>query len=134
MKLVRYGKPGKEKPGLIDEEGALRDLSGVVTDVDPATLAPKSLARLAKIKPARLPLVRGKQRLGPPLTGASKFVAGPQPTIADVAIFPWVATAEEGGFDVARYPNVRDWAERMLKLPGAAHPYAIMPKEDRVAA
>lgn len=65
--------------------------------------------------------------------GASKFVAGPQPTIADVAIFPWVATAEEGGFDVARYPNVRDWAERMLKLPGAAHPYAIMPKEDRVA-
>ena len=66
--------------------------------------------------------------------GGSKFVAGPQPTIADVAIFPWVATAEEGGFDVARYPNVRDWAERMLKLPGAAHPYAIMPKEDRVAA
>jgi 2,4-diketo-3-deoxy-L-fuconate hydrolase len=75
MKLVRYGKPGKEKPGLIDDEGALRDLSGVVTDVDPATLAPKSLARLAKIKPARLPLVRGKPRLGPPLTGASKFVA-----------------------------------------------------------
>jgi 2,4-didehydro-3-deoxy-L-rhamnonate hydrolase len=65
MKLVRYGKPGKEKPGLIDDEGALRDLSGVVTDVDPATLAPKSLARL----------VRGKPRLGPPLTGASKFVA-----------------------------------------------------------
>jgi 2-keto-4-pentenoate hydratase/2-oxohepta-3-ene-1,7-dioic acid hydratase in catechol pathway len=75
MKLVRYGKPGKEKPGLIDDEGALRDLSGVVADIDPATLAPKSLARLAKIKPARLPLVRGKPRLGAPLTGASKFVA-----------------------------------------------------------
>lgn len=66
--------------------------------------------------------------------GASKFIAGPQPTIADVAIFPWVATADEGGFDVARYPNVRDWAERVLRLPGAAHPYAIMPREDRVAA
>ncbi len=75
MKLVRYGKPGKEKPGLIDDEGALRDLSGVVADIDPATLAPKSLARLAKVKPARLPLVRGKPRLGAPLTGASKFVA-----------------------------------------------------------
>ncbi|HJS32851.1 MAG TPA: glutathione S-transferase C-terminal domain-containing protein [Alphaproteobacteria bacterium] len=61
-------------------------------------------------------------------------IAGPLPTIADVAVFPWVATADEGGFDIARYPNVRDWAERMLKLPGAAHPYAIMPKEDRVAA
>ena len=65
--------------------------------------------------------------------GASKFLAGSQATIADVAIFPWVATAEEGGFDIARWPNVRAWAERMLNLPGAAHPYAMMPKEDRVA-
>ena len=75
MKLVRYGKPGKEKPGLIDDEGSLRDLSGLISEIDPATLSPKSLARLAKVKPARLPLVRGKPRLGPPLTGASKFVA-----------------------------------------------------------
>ena len=63
MKLVRYGKPGKEKPGLIDDEGSLRDLSGLISEIDPATLSPKSLARLAKVKPARLPLVRGK-RLG----------------------------------------------------------------------
>ena len=75
MKLVRYGRPGKEKPGLIDPDGALRDLSGVVADIDPATLSPRSLARLAKIKPARLPLVRGKPRFGPPVTGATKFVA-----------------------------------------------------------
>ena len=75
MKLVRYGKPGKEKPGLIDEEGSLRDLSGIVDDIGPETLGPKSLARISKIKAARLPLVRGKPRLGPPLTGASKFVA-----------------------------------------------------------
>ena len=60
MKLVRYGKPGKEKPGLIDEEGSLRDLSGIVDDIGPETLGPKSLARISKIKPARLPLVRGK--------------------------------------------------------------------------
>jgi glutathione S-transferase len=66
--------------------------------------------------------------------GTSKFLAGPAPTIADIAIFPWVATAEEGGFDITRWPNVQAWAERMLKQPGAAHPYAIMPKEHRPAA
>jgi glutathione S-transferase len=65
--------------------------------------------------------------------GTSKFLAGSQPSIADVAIFPWVATAEEGGFDIVRWPNVRAWAERVLNLSGAAHPYAMMPKEDRVA-
>ncbi|MGQ0663839.1 MAG: glutathione S-transferase family protein [Pseudomonadota bacterium] len=66
--------------------------------------------------------------------GSSKFIAGPEPTIADIAIYPWVATAEEGGFDIARRPNVRDWAERILALPGAAHPYTIMPTADRIAA
>jgi 2,4-didehydro-3-deoxy-L-rhamnonate hydrolase len=75
MKLVRYGKPGKEKPGLIDDEGKLRDLSAVVSDIGPDQLSPKGLAKLAKIKPAKLPLVRGKPRFGIPLTGASKFVA-----------------------------------------------------------
>jgi 2,4-didehydro-3-deoxy-L-rhamnonate hydrolase len=75
MKLVRYGKPGKEKPGLVDAEGKLRDLSGVIADVDAAALSPKSLAKLAKLKPAKLPLVRGKPRMGVPFSGATKFVA-----------------------------------------------------------
>jgi 2,4-didehydro-3-deoxy-L-rhamnonate hydrolase len=75
MKLVRYGKPGKEKPGLIDLEGKLRDLSDVIPDLGPAQLSPKSLAKLAKLKTAKLPAVRGKPRLGVPFTGASKFVA-----------------------------------------------------------
>ena len=66
--------------------------------------------------------------------GSSKFMVGGSPTIADIAIFPWVATADEGGFTVANYPNVQAWAERMLALPGVAHPYTILPKEDRVAA
>ena len=51
MKLVRYGKSGKEKPGLIDGAGKLRDLSEIVADIDAATLGPRALARLAKIKP-----------------------------------------------------------------------------------
>ncbi len=75
MKLVRYGKPGKEKPGLIDADGKLRDLSGVVADIGPEQLSPKGLAKLAKVKADKLPLVRGKPRYGVPLTGTTKFVA-----------------------------------------------------------
>jgi glutathione S-transferase len=63
--------------------------------------------------------------------GQSKFLAGASPTIADIAAFPWIATADEGGFDLARWPNVQAWAERFMRLPGAAHPYNVMPKEDR---
>jgi 2,4-diketo-3-deoxy-L-fuconate hydrolase len=75
MKLVRYGKPGKEKPGIIDAEGRLRDLSGVVPDIGPAQLSPAGLKKLAKVKTDKLPLVRGKPRMGVPFTGATKFVA-----------------------------------------------------------
>lgn len=75
MKLVRYGNPGKEKPGLIDADGKLRDLSGVVADIGPEQFSPKGLAKLAKLKADRLPLVRGKPRMGVPFTGATKFVA-----------------------------------------------------------
>ncbi len=75
MKIVRYGKPGKEKPGMIDAEGKLRDLSDVIPDVGPAQLSPKVLAKLAKIKPDKLKVVRGKPRLGVPVSGSSKFVA-----------------------------------------------------------
>ena len=75
MKLVRYGKPGSEKPGLIDAEGKVRDLSGIVPDIGPAQLSPKSLARLARVKPANLPLVRGTPRFGVPFSGSTKFVA-----------------------------------------------------------
>ena len=74
MKLVRYGRPGKEKPGLIDEEGKLRDLSGVVTDIDAATLSDKVLRKLGKIKHDTLPLVRGTPRYGVPLARVGKFI------------------------------------------------------------
>ena len=75
MKLVRYGKPGKEKPGLIDAEGRLRDLSAVISDLGPAQLSDAALARLRRIKPETLPLVRGKPRLGAPVAGVGKFLA-----------------------------------------------------------
>jgi 2,4-diketo-3-deoxy-L-fuconate hydrolase len=75
MKLVRYGNPGKEKPGLIDAEGKLRDLSAVVKDIGPEQLSDAALAKLRKIKPATLPLVRGKPRMGCPVNGIGKFIA-----------------------------------------------------------
>ena len=75
MKLVRYGPPGKEKPGLIDAGGKLRDLSKKVKDIDGAALAPAELARLGKLDTEKLPLVKGKPRFGPCVTGASKFLA-----------------------------------------------------------
>jgi len=74
MKLVRYGRPGREKPGLIDADGVLRDLSRVVKDITPDVLAPAALKRLRGVKTARLPAVRGRQRLGCPLAGLGKMV------------------------------------------------------------
>ena len=75
MKLVRYGKPGKEKPGLIDKDGKLRDISGLVADLGGDGLSLKSLAKIARAKPASLPLVRGTPRLGPCVAGTRNFIA-----------------------------------------------------------
>ncbi|MDQ2990882.1 MAG: fumarylacetoacetate hydrolase family protein [Pseudomonadota bacterium] len=74
MKLVRYGRPGKEKPGLIDEFGRLRSLAGVIDDIGPALLSDQALRKLAKVDPDSLPLVRGEPRFGVPLTGVGKFI------------------------------------------------------------
>ncbi|MGO9774320.1 MAG: fumarylacetoacetate hydrolase family protein [Roseiarcus sp.] len=75
MKLVRYGRPGKEKPGLIDAAGKLRALSEIIDDIDGETLSPRVLSRLAKIKPESLPAVRGKPRLGPCVGKVGNFLA-----------------------------------------------------------
>jgi 2-keto-4-pentenoate hydratase/2-oxohepta-3-ene-1,7-dioic acid hydratase in catechol pathway len=75
MRLLRYGPPGREKPGLADADGNIRDLSKIVTQIDDAMLAPRNLARLGRVKPETLPIVRGNPRLGVPYAGISKFVA-----------------------------------------------------------
>jgi 2,4-diketo-3-deoxy-L-fuconate hydrolase len=75
MKLVRYGNPGKEKPGLIDDKGQLRDLSAVVKDIGPEQLGDAAIAKLRKQKLDKLPLVRGKPRLGSPVANVGKFIA-----------------------------------------------------------
>ncbi|MDQ2137094.1 fumarylacetoacetate hydrolase family protein [Alcaligenaceae bacterium B3P038] len=74
MKLVRYGTAGQEKPGLIDAEGVLRDLSAQIADVGGEHLSPASLTRLAALNTASLPEVPGNPRLGPCVAGTGKFV------------------------------------------------------------
>jgi len=75
MKLLRYGPAGEEKPGLLDREGRIRDLSGAVRDIAGEALAPASLDRLRRLDPASLPLVAGSPRLGPCVGSVSKIVA-----------------------------------------------------------
>ena len=75
MKLLRYGAPGQEKPGLLDRDGKIRDLSGTVGDIDGAALAPSSLDRLRRLDPATLPLVSGSPRIGPCVGNVPKIVA-----------------------------------------------------------
>ncbi|NIF70816.1 MULTISPECIES: fumarylacetoacetate hydrolase family protein [unclassified Burkholderia] len=75
MKLARYGQPGSEKPALVDQDGKLRDLSGVIADITPATLDEASLAKLRALDVASLPLVEGTPRHGCPVNGVGKFLA-----------------------------------------------------------
>ena len=74
MKLVRYGNAGSEKPGVIDAQGKIRDLSGHVADIGGATLDPSELAKLAKVDPETLPEVSGDPRLGPCVAGVGKLI------------------------------------------------------------
>jgi 2,4-didehydro-3-deoxy-L-rhamnonate hydrolase len=75
MKLVRYGAPGKEKPGLIDKDGKLRDLSKVIPDIAGDVLSAKSLSKLGKLKADKLPPVRGNPRIGPCVGKVGNFIA-----------------------------------------------------------
>jgi 2,4-didehydro-3-deoxy-L-rhamnonate hydrolase len=75
MKLLRYGPAGQERPGLLDGQGRIRDLSRVVRDIDGSQLSPSRLKELASLDPADLPAVEGEPRLGPPVASVGKFVA-----------------------------------------------------------
>ena len=75
MKLCRFGAVGAEKPGLVDADGRIRDLSAHIADLTPATVTPDAIARIATIDPATLPLVEGTPRYGVPVNGIGKFIA-----------------------------------------------------------
>lgn len=74
MKLVRFGPQGAERPGLIDDTGAIRDLSAVIPDINGTTLAPSQLETLRTVNPAELPIVAAGTRLGPPVAGVGKLI------------------------------------------------------------
>jgi 2-keto-4-pentenoate hydratase/2-oxohepta-3-ene-1,7-dioic acid hydratase in catechol pathway len=105
MKLVRYGPAGKEKPGLIDSEGKLRDLSRKVKDIGPEALAPAKLKELSRLDPKKLPLVKGRPRFGPCVTGVPKFVA---------IGLNYVDHAKESGNPIPEYPVVFYKAETCI--------------------
>ena len=75
MKLCRFGKAGQEKPGAVDKDGRVRDLSTVLQDIDPAELAPERLRGLAGLDLTALPVIEAPVRFGPPLVGTRQFLA-----------------------------------------------------------
>ena len=74
MKLVRYGEAGKEKPGILDAQGAIRDLSGVVKDIDATAVSPEGIAKLKGVNVDSLPKVSGNPRLGSPIANVPKLI------------------------------------------------------------
>ena len=75
MKLVRFGAPGREKPGMLDAQGRIRDLSKVIPDIAGDVLSPKGLSKLRKVNVDKLPLVRGTPRIGPCVGKVGNFIA-----------------------------------------------------------
>ncbi len=116
MKLCRYGKDGFEKPGIIDREGKLRDLSKVVANIGPNELSPRGLAMLSKVKPDSLPVVSNNPRLGVPYVGIGKFVAiglnysdhakeAGMPLPAEPIVFSKATTCISGPYDNVIQPK-----------------------------
>jgi 2,4-didehydro-3-deoxy-L-rhamnonate hydrolase len=97
LKLVRYGEMGSEKPGLIDGQGQIRDLSGHIDDLTPDMLSDESLEMIGAIPLTELPVVSGNPRLGVPLTGISKILA---------VGFNYVNHAEEMAEDLPTEPLI----------------------------
>ena len=96
MKLLRYGPAGKEKPGLLDSNGKIRDLSHVINDFNGDTLAPASLNKISKLKENQLPLVKGRPRLGPPVVPRRTFAIA----------LNYALHAKEAGVEVPSEPFV----------------------------
>src|SRR6185312_11838183 len=95
MKLLRYGPRGQEKPGLLDRDGVIRDLSGTIKDLTPDALAPEALDKLRKLNPASLPAVSGNPRLGPCVAAVPKLVC---------VGLNYVDHAKEGGMPIPSEP------------------------------
>jgi len=123
MKLMRVGPKGQEKPALVDTQGVIRDLSGVIDDITPDVLGPAGLARLAALDTALLPAVDDRVRPGVPWTGCVKFVAiglnyhdhaieANMPIPDEPVMFPkWTSCLSGANDDIVPPPDFRklDW-------------------------
>jgi 2-keto-4-pentenoate hydratase/2-oxohepta-3-ene-1,7-dioic acid hydratase in catechol pathway len=137
MKLVRFGAAGAEKPGLIDDAGTLRDLSGIVADITGDVLAPDSLARLSALDPATLPAVDADVRFGPPVGGTRQFVAiglnysdhaaeTGQAAPSEPVIFTKAVSCIQGANDDVRKPRLStkmDWEVELAIVIGSETRY-----------
>ncbi|HEX7157334.1 MAG TPA: fumarylacetoacetate hydrolase family protein [Burkholderiaceae bacterium] len=145
MKFVRYGPRGREKPGILDAQGGIRALSGVVGEIDSALLAPRELKRLRRVDPASLPRVRGEPRLGVPYLGIGKFVAiglnysdhaaeAGLPVPAEPVLFSKATTCINGPWDPIMLPRdstKTDWEVELGVVIGTRASYV---GEDRALA
>src|SRR6185437_878017 len=95
MKLLRYGPRGQEKPGILDSDGRIHDLSGVIKDLTPDNLSPSALDKLRKLNPQSLPAVSGEPRIGPCVSQISKLVC---------VGLNYVDHAKEGGMQIPSEP------------------------------
>jgi 2-keto-4-pentenoate hydratase/2-oxohepta-3-ene-1,7-dioic acid hydratase in catechol pathway len=142
MKLVRYGNPGREKPGLIDVDGKLRDLSSVVPDLGPEQLGQVGLTRIRKANHAKLPLVRGNPRFGCPVSHVPKFIAiglnyadhaaeGGMPIPAEPIVFMKATSCIQGPNDPVMLPRgseKTDWEVELGVVIGTRARYVPMSK------
>jgi 2-keto-4-pentenoate hydratase/2-oxohepta-3-ene-1,7-dioic acid hydratase in catechol pathway len=108
MKLVRYGPAGREKPGIVDSEGKIRDLSRIVKDIDAEAISPKGLAKIKKANINRLKAVPGKPRLGSCVTGTRHFVA---------IGLNYSDHAKETGSEIPKEPIIFDKAPSCISGP-----------------
>lgn len=137
MRLVRFGQKGSERPGLLDAQGRVRDLSGQIADIDGAALAPSSLARLAALDPSQLPLVEENVRFGPPVGGTRNFIAvglnyaehvaeagrelPEEPVLFNKA--PSCISGADDGFPVPRAATRTDWEVELAVVIGSRAQY-----------
>ncbi|HEY7496990.1 MAG TPA: fumarylacetoacetate hydrolase family protein [Vicinamibacterales bacterium] len=138
MKLLRFGEPGKERPGILHADGSIRDLSGVVPDIAGAALVPDSIARLRALDLDRLPKVNGSPRLGPCVGGVGKFICvglnysdhaaeSNMPVPAEPIIFMKATSSISGPNDNVQIPRgsqKSDWEVELGVVIGKRAKYA----------
>jgi 2-keto-4-pentenoate hydratase/2-oxohepta-3-ene-1,7-dioic acid hydratase in catechol pathway len=138
VKLLRFGEPGRERPGILHADGSIRDLSGVVPDIAGAALVPDSIARLRALDLDRLPKVNGSPRLGPCVGGVGKFICvglnysdhaaeSNMPVPAEPIIFMKATSSISGPNDDVQIPRgsqKSDWEVELGVVIGKRAKYA----------